>query len=145
MSGRARLTTLPLAKGSHFSAPFPSSRQEALDASHEVGTRQLKYIGELKNGGEGGTVLAALQKAYVLGVVTAVEGERFLREMTLLPELTQDPRKRSLFWRAIFVLGWHPQFGVCGLSINTSTKYSIHDGSSRFPENCTNGNRKEAA
>jgi hypothetical protein len=137
--------TLPSAKGTHFAAPFPGLRQDALDSSHEVGPRQLKYVRELKNGCERRTVFPALQKAYVFGVIATIEGKLFLREMTLLSELIQDPRERTFFGRALFVLDWHPQLGVCGLSINTSTKYSIHHESSKPPKGCTNSIRKEAA
>jgi hypothetical protein len=68
-----------------------------------------------------------------------------LREVTFPPELAKNPCEGSLLWRALFVLGWHPQPGVCGLSINTSTKYSIHSGSGRHPESCANSNWQEAA
>lgn len=118
-------TTLPLAKSAYFPAPFAGSGQKLFDASHEVCSRQLKNLGKLKDRGKRGTVFAAFQQADVLGVIPALKGKRFLREMTLQTQLTEYPRKRSLLWRALFVSGWHPQFGVCGVSINTSTKYSI--------------------
>lgn len=137
--------TLSLAKGTHFTAPFPGSRKDALDSSHEVRPREVKYVRELKNGGERRAVFAALQKAYVFGVIATIEGKLFLRQMTLLSELTQDPCERPFFGRALFVLDWHPQLGVCSLSVNTSTKYSIRHEGHRSPEGCRNSNRKEAA
>jgi len=114
-----------LTKDANFPTPFAGSGQKSFDASHEVGSRQLQNLGKLEDCCEGWTVFAALQQAYVLGVIPAFEGKRFLRKMALQPQLTEDPRKRSLLWRAWIGPGWHPQLGVCGVSINTSTKYSI--------------------
>ena len=123
MVASTRPTTLT--KDANFPTPFAGSGQKSFDASHEVRSRQLQNLGKLEDCCKRWAVFAALQQAYVLGVVPALEGKRLLREMTFQPQLTEDPRKRSLLWRACFVPGWHPQFGVCGLSINTSTKYSI--------------------
>lgn len=118
-------TTLPSAKSAYFPASFAGSRQKLFDASHEVCSRQLKDLGKLKDRSKRGTVFTSFQQADVLGVIPALEGKRFLREVALQPQLTEHPRKRSFLWRALFVPSWHPQFGVCGVSINTSTKYSI--------------------
>lgn len=123
MLASTRPTTLT--KDAHFPTPFAGSGQKSFDASHEVRSRQLQNLGKLEDCCKRWAGFAALQQAYVLGVIPALEGKRFLREMTLQPQLTEDPRERSLLWRAWFVPGWHPQLGVCGVSINTSTKYSI--------------------
>jgi hypothetical protein len=117
-----------LTKDANFAAPFAGSGQKSLDASHEVRSRQLQNLGKLEDCCKRWAVFAALQQAYVLGVIPALEGKRFLREMTVLSQLTEDPRKRTLLWRAWFGPGWHPQLEVCGVSINTSTKYSIPSG-----------------
>lgn len=117
-----------LTKGAYLPAPLASSGQKSFDASHEVRSRHLKNLGKLKDRCKRRAVFASFQQAYVFGVIPALKGKRFLREMTLQPYLTEDPRKRSLLWRAWFVPGWHPQLGVCSVSINTSTKYSIPSG-----------------
>lgn len=123
MLASTRPTTLT--KDANVPTPFTASGQKSFDASYEVRSRQLQDLGKFKDCCKRWAVLAALQQAYVLGVIPTLEGKRFLRETTLKPQLTEDPRKRSLLWRAWFVPGWHPQLGVCGVSINTSTKYSI--------------------
>jgi len=120
-----RLTRLWLTKRAYFPASFACSGQQSFDAGHEVRSRYLKNLGEFQDCGKRRTVFAAFQQAYVLRVVATFEGKRFLREMTLLPQLTEGPRKCSLLWRTLFVSGWHPQLVVCDVSVNTSTKYSI--------------------
>jgi hypothetical protein len=114
-----------LTKNANFPAPFAGSGQKSFDASHQVGSRQLQNLGKLEDCGKRWAVFTALQQAYVLGMVPALEGERLLSELLLQPQLTKDTRKSSLLWRTWFVPSWHPQLGVCGTSINTSTKYSI--------------------
>jgi hypothetical protein len=114
-----------LTKRAYFPTPFAGSGKKSFNVSHQVRSRQLKNLGKLKDRCERWAVFAALQQTYVLGVIPTLEGKRFLREMTLHTQLTEDPRKRSLLWRARFVPSWHSQLGVCGVSINTSTKYSI--------------------
>lgn len=142
---RCARTTLSLAQGTYFTAPFPGSRQDALDSSHEVCPGQVKYVRKLKNGGERRAVFAAFQKAYVFGVIATIEGKLFLRQIALLSELTQYSSERPFFGRALFVLDRHSQLGVCSLSVNTSTKYSIRHESDRFPEGYKSSNRREAA
>jgi hypothetical protein len=121
-----RLTRSRLTKSVDFSATFAVSGQKLLDASHEFCSRQFKNLRKFEDRGKRGTVFATLQQAYVLGVVPTLKGEGFLCEMTLLPQVTEGPRKCSLFRRTLFVSAWHRQTGVCGVSTNTSTKYSIH-------------------
>ena len=125
MSACTDSAKLPLAKRAYLPPSLTGLREEAFDSSHEVRSGQLKYFGELQDGGERGAVFTAFQEAYVFGVVATLEGKCFLSEVMLLPELNEDSRKRSLLRRALFVSSRHPQTGVCGQSINTSTKYSI--------------------
>jgi hypothetical protein len=40
--------------------------------------------------------------------------------------LTKNPCKGSLLWRVLFFRVSHPQGEVCGGSMNSSTKYTIH-------------------
>ena len=69
--------------------------------------------------------MRALQKAYVFRVIATFERERFLRETALLTQFIQDPGKRSFLWRTIFFSSRHLHAGVCDVSMNTSTQYSI--------------------
>jgi hypothetical protein len=124
-----------LAKDANLPTPFAGSGQKSFDTSHKIRSGQLQNLSEFEDCCKRWAVFAALQQAYVLGVIPALECKRFLREMTLQPQLTEDPSKRSLLWRAWFVPGWHPQLGVCGVSINTSTKYSIPSRIGRFLDN----------
>jgi hypothetical protein len=50
-----------------------------------------------------------------------------LGELPLLAQLAQCPRKGSLLGRTLFICKWHSQHRVCGLPINTSTNYTIHE------------------
>lgn len=125
MSISTTLTRLWLTKSVCFPPPFTAAGQKSFNASHEFGGRQLKDFGEFEDCGKGGTVFAAFQEAYVLRVIPTLESKCFLRKVAFLPDLTEDPRKRSFLWRTLLLSGRHPQHGVCGVSINTSTKYSI--------------------
>jgi hypothetical protein len=145
VSACTRPAGFPLAKSANFPPSLAGSRDEVFDTSHEVSSRQLKYFGKLKDGGKRGTVFTAFQEAYVLGMVPALEGKCLLSEMSLLPELNKHPRKCSLLWRALFLRSWHPQIGVCGLSINTSTKYSIPLGGGYLLGNPLKSSGLEAA
>jgi hypothetical protein len=139
------LSRLWLPKRVYFPASFARSGQQSFDARHEIRSRYLKNLGKFEDGGKRRTVLAAFQQAYVLRVVATFEGKRFLREMTLLPQLTEGPRKCPLLWRTLFVFGWHPQLGVCGLSVNTSTKYSIPLQKGVYGRNAAKMHAREAA
>ena len=113
-------------------ASLTPSWQELFDTSHEISPGNLKSFGKFKNCSEGWTVFAALQQTHVLWVIATLERELFLGELPLLPQLAQCPRKGPLLRRTFFICKWHPQHRVCGLSINTSTNYTIHghgDGS----------------
>src|SRR5260370_27169208 len=76
-----------------FPPPFTVSGQKSFDTSHEFRCRQLEDLGEFENCGEGGTEFSAFQQAYVLRVIPTLERKHFLREVTLLPDLTEDQRK----------------------------------------------------
>jgi len=123
-----RLTGLWSTKRVCFPPPFTVSGQKSFDTSHEFRCGQLEDLGEFENCGEGRTKFSAFQQAYVLRVIPTLESKRFLCEVTLLPDLTEDLRKRSFLWRSLLLSGRHPQLGVCGVSVNTSTKYSIPPG-----------------
>jgi len=118
-------TKLHSTKVACFPAWFTRLRKEPFNSGDQFGSGHLKNVGEFKDCGERRAVFAALQQAYVLWVIATLEGERFLSEMTLLPQLIESPCKGSLLRRTLFVPKWHPQRGVCGVSMNSSTKYSI--------------------
>ena len=144
MSTSTRPTRLSLTKA-YFPAPFTCSWQKSFDASHEVRTREVKNLSKLKDRGKRGAIFAAFQQAYVLRVIPALEGKRFLREITFEAQLIENPRKRSLLCRALFIPGWHPQLGVCCGSMNTSTKYTIPISSGYLPGNTLKSSGLEAA
>lgn len=108
-------------------APLTPPWQEFFDTGHEISPGNLKSIGEFKNSGEGWTVFAALQQTHVLWMIATLERKLFLGELPLLPQLAQCPRKGPFLRRTLSICNWHPQHGVCGLSTNTSTNYTIHN------------------
>ena len=99
--------------------------KESLHSGHNLGSRDLEDFGKLQDCCERRTVVRALQKAYVFRVIPTFERERFLRQTALLTQFIQGPGKRSFLWRTIFVSSRHLHAGVCDVSMNTSTKYSI--------------------
>lgn len=126
--------------GAHFSAPFASSRKESLDTAHEFRSRDLEDFCKLKECCEGGAVQPAFQQTYVFRMISTLEGERFLCEMPLLAELAKRSCKRPFLGRRVFFSSWHPLAGVCDVSMNTSTKYSIQRiGHSRGRAACSKG------
>jgi hypothetical protein len=65
--------------------------------------------------------------------------------MPLLAELAKRSCKRPFLGRRIFFSSWHLLAGVCDVSMNTSTKYSIRSvGHSRGGKACSQGKTESA-
>jgi hypothetical protein len=99
--------------------------KKALHSADNLGSGDLEDFGEFQDSCERRAVVRALQKAYVFRVIATFERERFLRKATLLTQFVQGLSKRSFLWRTIFSPSRHLHAGVCDVSMNTSTKYSI--------------------
>jgi len=112
--------------GAHFAASLAGPRKQSFDTAHEFRSRNLEDFCKLKDCCERGAVQPALQQTYVFRMISTFEGERFLCEVPLLAELVERSCKRSFLWRRVFFSSRHLLAGVCAVSMNTSTKYSIH-------------------
>ena len=131
--------------GAYFAASLAGPRKKSLDTAHEFRSRDLEDFCKLKDCCERGAVQPALQQTYVFRMIATLEGERFLCEMPLLAELAKRSCKRPFLGRRIFFSSWHLLAGVCDVSMNTSTKYSIRSvGHSRGGKACSQGKTESA-
>jgi hypothetical protein len=100
-------------------------RKKSLNTADKLRTGDLEDFREFKDCGERGAVLPPFQETYVLRMISTFEGKRFLCEVALLAEFIKRPCKRSFLRRRLFCSSRHLLAGVCSVSMNTSTKYSI--------------------
>ena len=132
--------------GAHFAASLAGTRKKSLDTAHEFSSRDLEDFCKLKDCCERGAVQPALQQTYVFRMISTLEGERFLCEMPLLAELAKRSCKRPFLGRRVFFSSLHLHAGVCDVSMNTSTKYSIHSvGNSRGRKVCSAGKTESSS
>ena len=117
-----------LAKSAGISSPIAVAWKQLLDSLDELCPGNMQRVRQFKNRCKRRAIFTALKKANVLGMVAALECEGFLRQFAFVAQLEQGPSERSLFPRVRFVSSLHAQLGVCALSNNSSTKYSIHLG-----------------
>ena len=57
-------------------------------------------------------------------MVAAFRCERLLGEVALSAQFRESLREGAFLRGRLFLSGWHLAAGVCGMSMNTSTKYS---------------------
>lgn len=98
LTGQVREARSPiLAKPFHDESPsrFRLHAQPLFNLTHEVGGFDIHRSAELEEDSNARTVLAQFQQADVVAFDFSVQRERFLRQLSLTPKLTQDLTERS--------------------------------------------------
>jgi len=114
-----------LTQAARIPSAISTSREKLLDSSYELRTRYPKAVGKLQKCGKRRTVFTSLEKTNVLWMVPTFEGERLLREVAFVAQLSESACECTLFPRIAFGSNCHGQLGVCFESENSSTKYTI--------------------
>ena len=119
------LSRLMLANWSDILALQSPSRQDLFNAGDKVGTGDSQDTRKFEDSSKRRAVVASLQEADVLGMVATLKRELLLRQATLFSQLRKYPRKCSFLRRVVAISSGHSHHGVCWLSLNSSTKYTI--------------------